>query len=206
MAIRYVSPAIIMKNSTEEEWLRWIEIQKSATHVWLNGSLSRAVEIVNLFIASNPPLDLKRQAIGFRGSLYEEQGDLAAAKSDFLTARNLADSRDFERCSLEEAAAFVSYELGETAEAERWYLEALRTAAADPRASGGSVLSHLLEIRGEVGLTAEERLLAEEVVKEGWRFHELSGSPELHDLRAAAQALVRAQSTPKRRTMGGEGP
>jgi tetratricopeptide (TPR) repeat protein len=189
---------MIPRISTDDEWLRWIEVQKSATHTWFDGDLHGAIEIIDQFVASNPPIDLRRQAIGFRGSIYQEQGDLVKAMNDFLAARSLTEMPDFERYTLEESAAAVSYELGDTAGAERWYLEALKTAAADARSSGASVILHLAKIRGDAGLTVEERLLAETVIKQAWDLHKLPGSPDLHDILAATRTVIQAQSTSKR--------
>lgn len=184
------------RNSTENEWLAWIEEQKVATRAWLQSDLPGAIETIDRFLATNPPLDLRRQAIGFRGSLHQEQGDLAAAKSDFLAAQALAERADFERCTLEESAGDVSHQLGDIAEAERWYLEALRTAAADPRISGGGVLVHLLKLRGEKGLNEEEGRLAEKVVKQSWHLLGVEGEPDLADLQATAKKLIEAQGRP----------
>jgi hypothetical protein len=56
----------------------------------------------------------------------------------------------------------------------------------------------LAKIRGDAGLTVEERLLAEIVIKQAWDLHKLPGSPDLHDLLAATRTVIQAQSTSKR--------
>lgn len=196
MALRPVPLAMKMRKSTSREWVGWVEVQKVAVRVWFDGDLPAAIEVVNRFLAENPPLDLQRQALGFRGSLEQERGDLQAARSDFLAARGLSEHADFERCTLEEAAAAASLQLGDLPQAERLYLEALKTAASDPRTSGGGVVLSLLKLRGESGLSEEERTLAEKVIRQSWHLLRVEGEPDLIDLASTAQRVIEAQAGP----------
>lgn len=148
------------------------------------------------FVASEPPLAVKRQAIGFRGSLYDEAGDLHAAKSDFLGALELSQDRDFERYTLEESVAAICQRLRDDVEAERWSLRALKTAAADPKTSGAGALQRLLRIRGDRALIETEQRLAERVVHQAWHLLRVEGEPDLADLEAACKKLMEAQKGP----------
>jgi tetratricopeptide (TPR) repeat protein len=178
------------QRSSEGQWLHWIEIQRQATSTWLNGNLSEALALIDRYVESSPPIDLKRQAIGFRGSLHEEQGNLHAAKKDFLMARGLSGQPDFERCTLEESMASVSARLGDVREAEKWYWQAIETAASDPRAINGITLIHFLDIREPEGLSHMEQQVIEGVLSEAWKFHNLPGAPDLQDLRVSANQLI----------------
>lgn len=184
--------------SSDSEWLDWIEVQKRATELWEEGDLAAAIAEVDRFLELEPPVDLERQAIGFRGSLHEERGNTAAARADYLTARSLSERRDFERYSLELAAGAASELMGEVVEAERWYAEALATAAADLTTSGAGALLRLLRTRGERGLSAEERALADQVVRQAWSHLQVEGEPDLGDLVATAQELMKAQGQPRK--------
>lgn len=184
------------QSSTEGEWLDWIEVQRASTLAWAADDLSEAIVIVNRFLIADPQMDLKRQAIGFRGSLYQELGDLNSAKEDFLGARNLSEQADFERCTLEQSAGVVSRDLGDKTEARRWFLEAVKTAAADPRADGAGAVLNLLGTQDQKQLSVEERSLCERVIRGCWRISTLQGEPELEDLELAAQKVIQALNRP----------
>ena len=194
MAVREVSTGMSRAQSNDGKWREWIEVQKAATRVWAEDDLEEAISIVNRFLAADPPVDLERQAIGFRGSLHQERGDLESARTDFLAARALSEGPDFERCTLEQSAGVTSQQLGDRLEAEKWFLEALKTAVAEPRAGGGGVVLNLLDAKGEGNLTAEERALCEGVIRGSWQSLSLEGEPELKDLAAGARKLLQAQS------------
>lgn len=181
---------------SEKQWAAWFDLQKIATHVWLEGDLPRAIAMLDEFVGTHPPKPVERQAIGFRGSLYEEAGDLEAAKADFLTAVALSEEADFERYTLEESLAAASERLGDDAEAERWCLSALRTAAEDPKTSGAGSLLRLVRLRDEQPLTSEERHMVKKVVYQGWSLLRVEGKPDLEDLTATAKKLLRAQRGP----------
>ncbi len=180
--------------SNDREWMEWIEVQKTAARALVEDDLEEAISIVSRFLAADPPLDLERQAIGFRGSLHQERGDFESARTDFVAARALSEGPDFERCTLEESAGVASQQLGDRLEAERWFLEALKTATSDPKAGGGGVVLNLLNAKGDGNLTAEERALCENVIRGSWQILSLEGKPEVKDLAAGARKLLQAQS------------
>ncbi|MEP7012084.1 MAG: hypothetical protein ABJC13_17300, partial [Acidobacteriota bacterium] len=142
------------------------------------------------------PLDLERQAIGFRGDLRREQNELQGAREDFLLARSLSEEINFERFTLDLAIGVVSEQLGDTVEAERWFLSALKSAAEVPTTCGVSALEHLTLIRNSFDLRLEERTLAERVVAQGWQVLRLPGDPDLSDLWTAARQVLQAQGKP----------
>lgn len=184
---------MIQSNSSESQWLHWIEVQKRATSLWFSGNLPEALTFLDGYVESAPALDLKRQAIGFRGSLHQEQGDLQSAKADFLTARGLSEQPDFERCTLEESIAWISAQLGDLMEAERWYWQAIETASIDPRATNGTTLVRFLEIRGTKDLSQAERQVIEGVLAAAWEFRNLPGAPNFQDLRDSVNELIEIQ-------------
>lgn len=184
------------ESPTEEQWTAWFDLQRIATHVWFEGDLPQAIAMLDEFVASRPPSPIERQAVGFRGSLHEEAGDLQAAKEDFLTALELSEDRDFERYTLEESVAVISERLGDGVEAERWCMRALMTAAADPKTSGAGSLLRLLRLRGEQRLSSEEHQLAKKVVYQAWSLLRVEGEPDLSDLGATAKRLLKAQRGP----------
>jgi len=177
-------------------WAEWFELQRSATQVWFDGSLAQAIEMLDEFVASEPPQAIKRQAIGYRGSLHNEAGDLHLAKADYLAAWELSEEQDFERYTLEESSAAISERLGRSAEAEWWCRKALQTAAADPKTSGSGCLLRLLKLRGRKGLSDEEHHLAKKVVYQAWHLLRVEGQPDLTDLEATCRKLIEAQRGP----------
>jgi hypothetical protein len=184
--------------SSDAEWLKWIEVQKRATRSWLTGNISDAISLVTSYVESGPPLDLKRQAVGFRGSLHQEAGNLEEAKSSFVVALELSDTFDFERATLEESIAAISMQLGDANQAGTWYLRAIETARRDPLALNAASLLRFLAIREPMGLSRVEQELIEEVILAAWTFYRLPGHPNLSDLRSCVDLLGEAQEKPRR--------
>jgi len=177
--------------SSYEEWAKWIEVQKAAIR---EVEVSESIQRVEEYLRSEPPVDLRRQALGFRGSLRQEEGELEGAMADFLAARALTEKPDFERYTLEQSAATISQQLGQTEEAERWNVAALETAAADPTTSGAAALRALLTLRAQAGLEPDEEELARRVVRQAWHLLRVEGEPDLSDLHTASEKLLAAQS------------
>ncbi len=196
MALREVPPAMKSQTSTDPECLRWTEVQTRVIELSRTSGFEAAIGEVNAFLGQSPPLDLERQAIGFRGDLRSEQNDLQGAREDYLIARSLSEEVDFERFTLDLAIGVVSEQLGDTVDAERWFIAALESAAEDPTTCGISALKHLSRLRNSFELSPEERRLAERVVAQGWRVLRLPGSPDLSDLWASARRVSQAQGKP----------
>jgi tetratricopeptide (TPR) repeat protein len=183
--------------ANDEEWLRWIAVQKAVCRIWLEqGNGAAAIAELDRFVASNPPQDLRREAVAFRGSIHEDQDDRDAARADFLSALAIADAYGFERYSIEISLAGISRRTGDLAQLEMWYLRALRSAANDPTISGAGTLLKLLRFRGEKGLTEEELLLVKKVVYQAWSLLRVEGEPDLSDLEGAAMRLMKAGKGP----------
>lgn len=182
-----------MKRSTEEEERRWIDAQTMALNAWTSGDLAGAIELVGRYLAGNPPFDLRRRAIAFRGDLHEDSGDLDAAKSDFNLALDLSKEPDYERYTLELALGAVAKKLGNLEEADSWYRSALETASLDPTTSGGTALRSLLELRGGNEFSEEERQLVAKVIQQSWHLLQMEGEPNLADLQGTAWKLTLAQ-------------
>ncbi len=183
-------------NSTDAEFSRWTLVQLKAVELSRTSGLDAAIGEVNSFLAESPPIDLVRQALGFRGDLRSEQDELQAAREDYLVARSLSEEVDFERFTLDLALGGVSEQLKDMREAERWFLEAMKSAAEDASTCGVAALERLQRLRNSLELSLEERLLAERVVSQGWRLLRLPGDPDLSDLWASAQRVKEAQGKP----------
>lgn len=184
-------------SSTDSEWIEWIELQKSVVKTgFAQGDVPAAIKMLDQYLAGSRPDDLKREALAFRADLFSTEGDLEAAKTDFLSALNLATERDHVRFELEDSVAGISVEQGDSEEADKWFGAALRTAAADPRVAGGGLLLRLLRFRGEDGLTDEEHALFEQVVRQSWHLLRVEGEPDLEDLEGTAKKLIEAQRGP----------
>lgn len=183
-------------NATDQEWLQWIEVQNVANRAWMQVGASAAIAELDRFLASDPPHDLRREAISFRGRIHEDRKDLEAAKADFSSALAIAEEHALERYPIEISLAGVCRRSGNLDEAEEWYSTALRTAAADPKTSGAGTLLWLLRLRGERGLTDGERRLARKVVHQAWSLLRVDGEPDLGDLEATCKKLIEAQRGP----------
>jgi len=183
--------------STDSEWLEWIELQKSVVKTgFAQGDVPEAIEMLDRYLAESRPDDLKREALAFRADLCSTEGDLEAAKADFLSALNLAAEQDHVRFELEDSLVRISVEQGDSEEADKWFRAALRTAAADPRVAGGGLLLRLLSFRGKDGLTDEEHGLVAQIVRQSWHLLRVEGEPDLEDLEGTARKLIEAQRGP----------
>lgn len=197
MAVREVPSTMMVNSAADSEWLQWIELQKEVAKTWLEeGRPADATIVLDRYLTADLPEDLRREGTAFRAMLHREQGDLAAAKSDFLAALELAEDRDHVRFELEDSIAVISQELNDRKEAGKWYLSALRTAAADPRVVGGGFLLRYLRFRGDKNLTIEEKQLANKVVHQSWRLLQIDGEPDLENLEVTASRLIEAQQHP----------
>lgn len=185
-----------MNMITEAEWQEWNEAQQAATIAGLVGNdFKAAVNILNRYLEDRAPEDLRGEVIAFRGTLYQEHGELERAKNDYLEAWHLA-AEDYARFELEDTLAEISKKLDDAQEADRWYSTALATGATDPRAAGGGFLLRFLQFRGQHGLSDHERQLAETMIIHGWQLLQVEGEPVLHDLEEAAGRLLEAQQGP----------
>lgn len=186
--------------SIDDEWLRWIEIQKLATKEWFQeDNVAGAIEILDRYLASGAGDgcgDLNREAIAFRGTLKEDCGDLAAAKKDFMAALVLAPEPDHVRFELEDSIAGLSVKLGDLEDADRWFSAALQSAAEDPRVAGGGFLIRFIRFRGQKGLTREELGLTKKIIHQSWSLLRVEGEPDLNDLMATCARLVEARKGP----------
>jgi len=128
--------------------------------------------------------------------ISQDRGDLHAAKADFIAALESASDRDFVRFELEDTIANVCGELDDSKSTEKWFVAALRTAAADPRVAGGGFLLRFLRFRGARGFSEEERRLVERVVRQSWHLLRVEEQPDLTDLEATCRKLIEAQRGP----------
>jgi len=182
-----------MNEIPEAEWKAWIEVQKAAVRAGLMGDEpSAALALLDQFLETDPAGDIQREAIAFRGTFHQEQGDFASAKADFISALELAEE-GYVRFELQETLAEVSKKLGDTDGTDHWYATALRTGAADPRVPGGGFLLRFLNFRGRQGLSDEERQLAQQMVSHGWHLLQVDGEPDLENLEGTARRLIEAQ-------------
>ena len=182
-----------MNSPEDSEWIAWNKVQKAATQVGLiEGDLRAAIAILDQFLTGDPSTEVQRELIAFRGTLYEDHGDLSNARSNFIAALKLADE-GFVRFELEDALAEVNRRMGRLGEAKKWYLAALCSGAADPRVADGEFLLRLSKFLSDRGLNGEERALAEKMVVQGWRLLHIQGEPDLADIEGAAIHLINAQ-------------
>lgn len=183
---------------SQEEYLPWIEVQKKATEIWIAGDVAVAIGLINRYLKEAPSIDLRRRALAFRGDLYEDCGNLEAAKADLSSAHKLSNQPDYERYTIELSLGSIAEALGDPEAADSWYLQALETASVDATTSGGSAIRRLLKLRGERMLAEDERHLAERVIRQGWHLLSVEGEPDFQDLKGTARKLIEAQSRPPR--------
>ena len=184
------------QESNEAEWLAWIEVQKSAVTTCIEGDLTGAIKIVDEYLLSSPAPDLARQAIGYRGSLRETQGDLIGAEQDFRKAIEMSEHPDYERFTLEDSVAGLYERRGDLETAAWWYVRALETAAKDPTTSGATALRRLLRLRAPGALNQIEQSLAERVVRQAWHLFRLEGAPDFSNLAATLETIIKAHGRP----------
>lgn len=184
--------------SNEREWLSWIEVQKKAFKILVEQEdPEAAMAIVERYLESRPPMDLEGEALSFRGYLREVLGDQAGAHEDLLSAHELSQEGSFGRYTVEVALGAMAEKVGRTDESVQWYWRALDTASQDPTTSSGGALRRLLMLRPEGELSQSERQVLLQEVRRSWALLRLEGEPGHHDLKAAAEELVRAEGRPR---------
>jgi tetratricopeptide (TPR) repeat protein len=184
-------------SATDSEWVEWVELQKLVLKTGLEQrDVSAAIEMLNHYLAERLPEDLRREALAFRATLFEEEGQLGSAKSDFLSALELAPQPDYVRFELEDSLAHISEKQGSYQEANKWFGAALDTAARDPRVAGGAFILRMLRFRSNQGFTDEEHRLIRQVIQQSWHLLRVEGDPDLEDLEGTARKLIEAQSIP----------
>ncbi|NJL28792.1 MAG: hypothetical protein HC897_13315 [Thermoanaerobaculia bacterium] len=184
--------------SDEKQWIEWFAVQRKAVALSLENKLSAAVSEVNAFIQNDLINDVLRNAIGFRGDLWEELGDLEAAKSDFMAAHRLSEQCDFERYTLELSLGGIATRLRLRGDAILWYFRALETAAGDPTISGATALGKFLRVRMAEPFSEIEMRLISKVILQAWTLFGIEGDPDLTDLEAVVEILKREQRKSKR--------
>ena len=169
----------------------------------MQGHAALAIKSINHFLASEAVPDLRRDAIAFRGHIYEDQGDPDSARTDLLSALKIAEEHGLERYSIEISLAALCVRRGNPTEAERWALSALQTAAADPKTSGAGALQKLITIRGAEAFSKDERRLGRVNTNfrlssriAAWRSHLLS----TNGLPIASPSIAATSSCPTSRS------
>ncbi len=180
--------------SGEEMWLEWMSTYKTAIDLQIEGSLAEAINVINLYLDTKPPLDLQGEALGCRAMLYEDQGNLENSMRDLIGARSLSSPGGFSRYTLELSLGDLCERLRHTTEARNWYREALSTVADDPLTSGGAAIRRLVKLIGPDKLTLDERQICERVAKQSWQLLGLDGEPDLSHLSHSAQLLLEAEA------------
>jgi len=182
--------------SSEAMWQEWLEVQRRAVRAMARADLAAAIVEVEEYLRREPGADLRGEALGFRASLREDNGEFAEARQDLLAALSLSQTGSYQRYTLELALGNIEEKLGEHGQAASWYLQALATVAEDPTTSGGSALLRLLQLQGTHGLRPHDRTLADRVAQKSWKLLLLEGEPDLEDLTRTAELLVEAQGQP----------
>ena len=183
-------------NSKDKAWLSWIEAQKSVTEIWIEQGPKEAIAALQSFLDRGPSVELHREALAYRASLFADLGDSRKAEEDFLAAHDLARLHKLEKYSIEISLAALFKRNNAIDKAEEWYLKALETASKDREVSGAGTLYQLIKLRGNPNFEGRERLLAETVIKKSWKLLELQGEPDLNQLGTSIQRLLEAEQSP----------
>jgi tetratricopeptide (TPR) repeat protein len=178
----------------DEAWLAWYDELRKVTELQGRGDLRSAIALIDHYLASNPAPVIKSDALSFRAIALEDLGNLQAAKRDFLSAHALSQPASYARYTIELSLADLCRRLQQAYEAQAWYFKALETVAEDSTTSGGSALWRFLDLVGERSLTDRETAICRRVVRQSWELQQLSGEPELEDLRLAADKIRHAES------------
>jgi hypothetical protein len=146
------------------------------------------------FLSLHPSEQLVQQALSYRAETEALQGDLVAAKVDFLKAVQLTPSGSYARYALHLRLGRLGEESGSLSDARTHYLKAMRTVLHGSDLSGGTALACLLRLSEDHPLTKKEVQLAEKVVRQSWKALGIHGAPKTKDLRGAAKILAERQS------------
>lgn len=163
-----------------------------------NKEYPEAISIMDGILSHDLNSELRSEALSFRASISEEQGDFQNAKQTLLEARSFSEEGGYGRYTIELGLGGVSEQLGLMDEATSWYYNALLTCARGVNTSGGTALKHFLKLKNEDRLTGQERVLCAQVVEKSWKLLRLDGEPDLSNLRMTAEALIQAQGKPIR--------
>lgn len=192
-----MSDILSAMNNENEGWLGWVETQKSVVQTWIERGPTEAIAELKSCLDGDLSVEVKREALAFRASLFDDLGDAKKAEEDFLAAHDLACLHDLEKYSIEISLAALLKRNKTIDKAEEWYLRALRTASSDPNVSGVGTLNQLMKLRGDSNLKGTERQLAETVIKQSWTLLGLPGEPDLGQPNVSIHRLLEAEKSPR---------
>lgn len=167
------------------------------------GKLGAAIATVEQFLGHGKrSRDSLSDALGFLGSLHEDDGDLKSAKECYLKALEMCEAPTYSKYTLEIALGNLSEATNRPEQAVVWYLRSLKTSQAGKGISAGTALFSLFSLRRPSELEPRQLLICRRVVRSSWKLLKIPGRPPLERLKDATQRIVRAQSQP--RTKGRE--
>jgi hypothetical protein len=108
------------------------------------GTKRDVLELLTIFLAGDHRADERREALGLRGTIRRDLGDVPGARSDLREAQALSEAGSYSRYTIQVLLAGISLEEGDAEPARAMYLEALETVVNGSGISAGSGLSGLL--------------------------------------------------------------
>jgi hypothetical protein len=178
------------------DWVRWDAVLRSIVSDMKRNDFEAALRQVDAFLSDKTIPEVRSSAIGMRAYLEEELGDLEGAKQDLLAARLLV-APGFGRYVHEVCLAGIYLKQAYMDESLLWYRIALNTCL-EANMSGGAALKKLLEVKGVVNFTEEDRKLFFSASAVSWRVLGLPGDPNFTDLEKVALAIADAEANPPR--------
>jgi tetratricopeptide (TPR) repeat protein len=154
------------------------------------GDHTTAVSIINELLSKKMDDELHSEVLALRADLKEDIGEYEGAKEDLLDALSLIPGNSYARYTLELSLGGICERLKSGAEATSWYQKALLTSFHAEEVSGGTALMSFLRIRDEAELAEEERALCTQVALKSWKLLQLSGEPDLNNLKQVAERLI----------------
>lgn len=173
--------------------MSWVAVQKSVVQTWMEQGPAKAIAGLESELDLSRSVEVRREALAFRASLFDDLGDVGKAEEDFLAAYDLACLHRLEKYSIEISLAALFKRNQAKNKAEEWYLKALRTASSDPNISGAGILRKLMKLRNDSSFKGAEKELVETVVKQSWTLLGLQGEPDLDRLSRSIHRLLEAE-------------
>jgi HEAT repeat protein len=173
----------------------WNTAEREIVALLASGDVRAAIARIETVVSTDRG-EFKGRALLYRGSIHEEQGRLQSARDDFAEAVRLFEAGSYVRYASELSLGQVCRVLGEPQSASTWYRAALETCDASIEAfSGGSALEGFLSMSPSP--TRTDLTLIRSVITKSWKLLEVSGAPDVTDLKAASAVIKRHETQPR---------
>ena len=179
----------MMNHEDEED--RLVSLQRSVIALKRKKDFDSAHQVLDAFLRESSEPELRSEALALRAECYEEQGNRAAAEAALREAIDASTPSSYARFTLEITLGGFHEKQGALTDAASWYRRAMQTTiSASERFSGSGAVKLLLALRGENGIDANDRALANDVLGRSWAYLGVQSRPTFSSLAEEVASLA----------------